>query len=430
MELWSQAVSTLVTNVHGAGVRPAPEDAIGTPASADAGVQRGYADALRVAPSSLARVVVRAVGVGSALRLAPRLILDVRGVIPTTGGPGSVRVRYSGETSARRECLERQGAIVALPMRFGLEPFVLHDVSCVTRGDASCEYVLHHRDPPRWALITTATIVALALGWATRLTPAFILVLGALTATVSFVIERLRSARAERATRRASSRAFQHLVEGMRSIDVGAPAELLATRTSDQTPTLEQEGDVWRITYQGTTIRVRHSRGVALLSHLLQNPGEELHVQALDALVPSAGAAVDRPPVNAHALPIDGMSLGLGDAGPVIDDRARADYRRRLAELRAELEDAERCNDPGRAATARAEMEQIGDELRAATGLGGRPRRASSDADRMRIAVTRRIRAAIEQLSKLHPALGEHLDTSVRTGFTCCYSPVDRVRPA
>src|SRR5262245_15167354 len=429
MELLTQAVSTLVTHVHGAGVRLVPEDTIGTSASADANLQRGYAGALRVAPSSLARVVVRFVGVVSALRLAPRVVLDVQGVIPTTGGPSSVRVRYTGETSERRQCLARQGAIVALPTRFGLEPFVLHDVSCVSRGDASCEYVLHHREPPRWAPITIATIVALALGWATHLTPAFILVLGTLTATVSFLIERLRSARAERATRRVSSRAFQHLVEGMRLIDVDAPAELPAAAASDKTPILEQEGDVWRITYQGTTIRVRHSRGVALLRHLIQNPGEELHVQALDALVPSAGAGGDRPPVNVGALPVDGMSLGLGDAGPVIDDQARADYRRRLAELRNELEDAERCNDPGRAAAARVEMEQLGDELRAATGLGGRPRRASSDADRMRIAVTRRIRAAIEQLGKLDPALGEHLESSIRTGFTCCYSPVEQLRP-
>jgi hypothetical protein len=43
----------------------------------------------------------------------------------------------------------------------------------------------------------------------------------------------------------------------------------------------------------------------------------------------------------------------------MIDDRARADYRRRLAELRNELEDAERCNDPGRAAAARDEIEQL-----------------------------------------------------------------------
>src|SRR5262249_56736505 len=115
MELLTQAVSTLVTHVHGAGVRLVPEDTIGTSASADANLQRGYAGALRVAPSSLARTLVRAVGVVSALRLASRVVLDVPGVIPTTGGPGSVRVRDTGESSERREGLERQGAIIWLP---------------------------------------------------------------------------------------------------------------------------------------------------------------------------------------------------------------------------------------------------------------------------------------------------------------------------
>src|SRR5262245_65234345 len=119
MELLTQAVSTLVTHVHGAGVRLVPEDTIGTSASADANLQRGYAGALRVAPSSLARVVVRAVGVVSASRLAPRVVLDVPGVIPPTGGPGSVRVRCAGEASERRACLARHGASSALHARCG-----------------------------------------------------------------------------------------------------------------------------------------------------------------------------------------------------------------------------------------------------------------------------------------------------------------------
>jgi hypothetical protein len=65
------------------------------------------------------------------------------------------------------------------------------------------------------------------------------------------------------------------------------------------------------------------------------------------------------------------MALGLGDAGPMIDDRARADYRRRLAELRNELEDAERCNDPGRAAAARDEIEQLAARGSSARRWGG-----------------------------------------------------------
>ena len=408
-----------------------PADALWTSAASDEALQAGYAHEVRSVPSPIARSLVRIAGVNLALRLAPRLLLDAPGIVPAGSGPGWVRLRCASEAPERRRCLERQGALLALPTRFGLAPFILEDASCVARGDTACEYLLHSRSAPRWVLVVAATSVGLALGVIARLAIPSILLLGTLGAAAAYAVERWRSERADRTTRIVSSRAFRRFVEGARAAEPTSPAgtgavvEALPANGSDRHPVLEQEGDVWRVTYEGTTIRIRHSRGMALLSHLLRHPGEELHVQALDALVPSAGGGTERTPVNPDALPADGMSFGLGDAGPVLDDRARADYRRRLAELQGELEDAERCNDPGRAVAARTEIEQLGDELRAATGLGGRARRASSDAERMRIAVTRRIRAAIEQLGKLHPALGDHLERSVRTGLTCCYSPVD-----
>ena len=74
---------------------------------------------------------------------------------------------------------------------------------------------------------------------------------------------------------------------------------------------------------------------------------------------------------------------------------------------------------------ARAELEAIAEQLRKATGLGGRSRRASSSADRVRVAVTRRIRAAIAQIAKHHAPLGTHLTSSIRTGYFCCYEPAE-----
>ena len=408
-----------------------PADALWTSAVSDGALQAGYADEVRSVPSPIARTLVGVAGVPLAVRLAPRLLLDAPGIAPAASGPGWVRLRCASETPERRRCVERQGALLALPTRFGLAPVLLEDASCVARGDTACEYLLHCRSAPRWALVVAATSVGLALGLIARAAPTFVLLLGTLGGAAVYAVERWRAGRANRATRLVSARAFRQLVEGARAAKptspegTGAIVEAPPAHGSDQQPVLEQEGDVWRVTYEGTAIRIRHSRGLALLSHLLRHPGEELHVQALDALVPSPGAGNERMPVNPDTLPADGMSFGLGDAGPVLDDRARADYRRRLAELRTELEDAERCNDPGRAAAARAEIEQLGDELRAATGLGGRARRMSSDVERMRLAVTRRIRAAIEQLGKLHPALGEHLERSVRTGFSCSYVPVE-----
>jgi hypothetical protein len=381
--------------------------------------------------SPIVEGLVRAFGLGGALWLAPRLVMGVPRVAATGDGPGCVRLRWTMGATERRLCLERQGALLALGDRFGSRPCVLDEISCVGSGDAVCECRLQTVGGPRWALVVVAAAVGAVAGAIVGPAGVLPLPVGIGAAAVAYAVERRRSGRAGVASRVAASRAFRRLVESARSQmpPPGPPvrgAEGPFRTVAAVAPVFEQEGDVWRVTFEDTMIRVRHSRGVALLNQLLRHPGQELHVQTLDALVPSAGAGGEHPPVGLATLPSDGMSVGLGDAGPVLDERARAEYRRRLAELRGELEDAERCNDPGRAAAARFETEQLGDELRAATGLGGRARRASSDVDRMRIAVTRRIRAAIEQVGKLHPALGEHLERRVRTGFTCAYLPVER----
>jgi hypothetical protein len=404
------------------GIADEPEEALLTSASR------------RVGPMAppIARMLVHVAGLPLALRLAPRIVLDAPGVTTAGSGPGWVRLRCvtNGAPESRHRCLERQAKLLALSARFRLPPQVLEETACAAGGDGACEYVLHGRQSPRWAPVVLAGGSGLAIGGLAGAGRAATLLLGVLGLAVAAVAEQWRGRRSDAATRAVSSRSFHWLVSRARAAPsraaVGAPAAAAPEPARPSEPELifEQEGDVWRATYAEVTIRIRHSRGLALLSHLLRHPGEELHVQVLDGLVPSVGGGGDHPPVSTDALPRDGMSFSLGDAGPVLDDRARAEYRRRLAELQAEVDDAERCNDPGRAASARAEIEALTDELRAAAGLGGRVRRAASDVDRIRTAVTRRIRAAIEQLGKLNPALGAHLERSVRTGFTCCYSPV------
>jgi hypothetical protein len=117
----------------------------------------------------------------------------------------------------------------------------------------------------------------------------------------------------------------------------------------------------------------------------------------------------------------------LGDAGALLDAAAKAAYQARLAELRAELEEAEGCNDPARAANARAGREWLVAELARAVGLGGRDRRAASHAERARLNATRAIRAAMANLARADPALGRHLAATIRTGRYCSYTPDPRV---
>ena len=186
-----------------------------------------------------------------------------------------------------------------------------------------------------------------------------------------------------------------------------------------------REGDYWTIHYQGQIARLKATRGLHCLASLLRHPDREFHVSELIAVVGDEPVAT----VSHLARGIskeDGSQLQTGrfqDAGPILDARAKAEYARRMAELRGELEDAERSNDPARMGRAQQEMDCIANQLAAAVGLGGRNRRAASQAERARSAVTKRIKDSIHKIAEAMPPLGCHLGARVKTGYFCSYSP-------
>jgi hypothetical protein len=123
---------------------------------------------------------------------------------------------------------------------------------------------------------------------------------------------------------------------------------------------------------------------------------------------------------------VPGAAAVLG-ADPVLDERARAAYRARLAELDGALAEADAHQDVARSARLAAERDALITELARATGLGGRRRRLGDTAERARSTVTARIRDAIGRISRVHPELGDHLRVSILTGTHCCYRPAQTV---
>ena len=105
-------------------------------------------------------------------------------------------------------------------------------------------------------------------------------------------------------------------------------------------------------------------------------------------------------------------NLGL----PILDATAKADYRRRLKDLREELAEAERCSDVGRVERLRTEIEALTEQLAAAVGLGGRDRTALSATERARSTVTQCIKTAIKRIGERCPTLAGHLADRVKTG--------------
>jgi hypothetical protein len=116
--------------------------------------------------------------------------------------------------------------------------------------------------------------------------------------------------------------------------------------------------------------------------------------------------------------------LDGGDAGELLDEHARDDYKRRLDDLREALEQAEAFGDPARAEQARTELDFLTRELGRAVGLGGRSRKAGAAAERARSAVQRRLRHAIERIAAHAPELAQFLEKSLKTGNYCRFVPV------
>lgn len=142
-----------------------------------------------------------------------------------------------------------------------------------------------------------------------------------------------------------------------------------AAEVPPQTPggsLFRREGEYWTIAYHGTVIRLRDQKGLRYLAYLLQRPGQR--VTAGD-LMTAAYPAPSRRTSGAR-----GERSGNGSQKP-----------------------------------------EAGDQ------------KPPSD-EHLRLAVTKRIKAAVARIHEHHPALGYHLSTAIKTGHSCIYLP-DPERP-
>jgi tetratricopeptide (TPR) repeat protein len=167
---------------------------------------------------------------------------------------------------------------------------------------------------------------------------------------------------------------------------------------------LRRDGDVWAVSFDGSSFRLENSRGLEMLARLLAEPGREIHVLDLSGTTdPEALAAA-----SSHA-------------GPLLDAQAKQAYRQRLEGLREDLAEAEEWKDAARAARCREEIDALAEELARGVGLGGRDREAAKTTERARINVQRRLAHALKRIGEHHPRLAEILSRSLRTGTYCSY---------
>jgi tetratricopeptide (TPR) repeat protein len=233
-----------------------------------------------------------------------------------------------------------------------------------------------------------------------------------LHATLLLELARVRERVGERP---AAVQAAKAAAKSLERLDVViAPDErALLERLALERPTsrrvvLAQADGWWSVSLDGTTVRLKDTKGLRYVAELVLRPGVEQH--ALDL--------VDR----VEGVSLDGIDRrALGDAGPALDGQARAAYRQRIEALRAEADEWLELGDLEAAERAQQELDQLVAQLANAFGLGGRDRVATA-AERARLNVTRAIRSAISKLGEALPAAGEALGRQVRTGLYCVYA--------
>jgi hypothetical protein len=191
-----------------------------------------------------------------------------------------------------------------------------------------------------------------------------------------------------------------------------------------------KEGDYWTVGYDGNGVRLKDTKGLGYIAHLLRHPSAEFHVFDLYGGIASQREE-DESSQSVHALPRyhedlenTGIHLtGPGDAAEMLDEQAKAAYRRRLSELREDLAEAKDLGKVERAEQAEQEIDALTQELSRAAGLGGRNRRAASASESARQSITKSIKSALDRIALGEATLGDLLSQSIKTGTFCSYRP-------
>jgi tetratricopeptide (TPR) repeat protein len=241
-------------------------------------------------------------------------------------------------------------------------------------------------------------------------------------ALLTLELARTHQAMGDRAAAVVEARAAKTLLSTLEVVLSPEDAQLLerlaAPASESEAPpkargSLERQDRWWSVTCGNSNVRFPDGKGMRYLAELLAKPGVEQH--ALDL--------VDR----LEGVDEDGLldRRALAGSGPQLDARARADYRRRIEELRSAADDAIERGQLEAAEAAQNELEQLVAQLSQAFGLGGKDRPTGSAAERARLNVTRALRSALARIGEALPEAGSELDRRVRTGLYCAYEPRD-----
>jgi len=158
--------------------------------------------------------------------------------------------------------------------------------------------------------------------------------------------------------------------------------------------------------------------------YLLQHPNESISATQLVGITEKQTGELHNE-MSKQQIEEEGLIqvVNLGDAGEAADPKTLYKIRGRLLEIEKEQVKAERLADLEKYDQLEEEKEELERYLSWTYGLGNKPRRSGSHADRMRSNVNRAIKRVVGKIRKQNKALAAYLKSTIKTGFQVSYTP-------
>lgn len=160
-----------------------------------------------------------------------------------------------------------------------------------------------------------------------------------------------------------------------------------------------KETIAWKFSFDGSTVQAPEVKGFYDIQKMIECPGQVFHCAEL------MGSTLDS---NGEKL---------------IDEKARAQYQKKILELQNAIEEAEQFSNFLQLEKLHQEYDWLIEHLSGSLNLKGKIRETKGTVEKARSAVTWRIRNAIARIEQYHPMLGAHLSNAVKTGTLCSYKP-------
>ncbi len=205
-----------------------------------------------------------------------------------------------------------------------------------------------------------------------------------------------------------------------------SPLQLTAiTGSSDAKITPDEnvfafEGQLWTLSYGGTTKYMPDSVGLSRLAVLLREPQREFRPEEiLLAVEGTAGATMSQAEAEFHELWPESYAGG----GTKLDSRALGEVKGEVMRLLQDVEHARDNGDSEEIELLEARIRRITQEVDAGVGFGGKLKPFIETRSRRHESVYRSLFRVLPQVTKIHPILGKHLTRSIHLKTPFSYAP-------